>query len=140
MAKRLYRSRRSSVIAGVCGGLGEYFDIDPVLIRILAVVLFFASGIGLLAYIIGWIAIPREREGDVVVESGQPAEPSEFRKYLPGIILIIIGAVFLLERVIWWFRWKFIWPILLIVGGALLIWRATTNRTHNGGVHESVKS
>jgi len=57
--RRLYRSPDSRVIAGVCGGLGSYFKIDPVIVRILFVLLFFANGVGLLAYIILWIAVPR---------------------------------------------------------------------------------
>ncbi len=57
MKKRLYRSR-PRVIGGVCAGLAEYFDIDPTWIRLLFVLLIFASGIGLIAYVIGWIVIP----------------------------------------------------------------------------------
>ena len=57
--RRLYRSPDSRVIAGVCGGLGAYFRIDPVILRILFVLLFFVNGVGLLAYIILWIAVPK---------------------------------------------------------------------------------
>lgn len=46
------------MIAGVCGGIGEYFDIDPTLIRILWVTLLFMAGGGLVAYLIAWIVIP----------------------------------------------------------------------------------
>jgi phage shock protein C len=58
-AKRLYRSRKNSVVSGVCGGIGDYFDIDPVIVRIITVVLIF-NGVGLLAYIIGALIIPLE--------------------------------------------------------------------------------
>ncbi len=58
MAKRLYKSRNDRMIAGVCGGIGEYFDIDPTLIRILWVTLLFMAGGGLVAYLIAWIVIP----------------------------------------------------------------------------------
>ena len=51
--KRLYKSRRNKVIDGVCGGVAEYFDVDPVLIRIIFVLFFFFGGSGLLAYIVG---------------------------------------------------------------------------------------
>jgi phage shock protein C len=57
---RLYRSRSQKMIAGVCGGLGEYFDVDPVLIRLLFVVTTFISGVGILAYIVLWIVVPFE--------------------------------------------------------------------------------
>ena len=52
MEKRLYRSSRNKVLAGVCGGIGEYFDVDPVIIRILAVVFTLMMGTGLIAYIV----------------------------------------------------------------------------------------
>lgn len=55
--KRLYRSRKDRVIGGVCGGLAEYFGIDPLIVRLVALVLLFFGG-GFLLYIIGWIAIP----------------------------------------------------------------------------------
>src|SRR5688572_20890163 len=57
---RLYRSRSQKMIAGVSGGLGEYFDVDPVLIRLLFVVTAFISGVGILAYIVLWIVVPFE--------------------------------------------------------------------------------
>ncbi len=59
--KRLYRHPDARILAGVCGGLGNYFKMDPVLVRIIFVVLFFANGVGLLAYIILWIAVPKAR-------------------------------------------------------------------------------
>jgi phage shock protein C len=60
MPSRLYRSRSQKMIAGVSGGLGEYFDVDPVLIRLLFVVTAFISGAGILAYIVLWIVVPLE--------------------------------------------------------------------------------
>ena len=58
--KRLYRSRKDRILGGVCGGLGNYFNLDPVLMRVIWVALLFAAGIGVLAYIISWIIIPDE--------------------------------------------------------------------------------
>ena len=58
--KRLYRSRTDKKIAGVCGGLAQYFGVDPVIPRIALVVLFLGVGFGLLAYVICWIVIPLE--------------------------------------------------------------------------------
>jgi len=59
--RRLYRSKKNRVIAGVCGGIGEYFNIDPTLVRLLWVLFIFAGGSGLLAYIIAWIIIPEAK-------------------------------------------------------------------------------
>ncbi len=58
-AKRLYRSGVDKILSGVCGGIGEYFNIDPVLIRLLWVLMSLAWGSGILLYIIAWIIIPR---------------------------------------------------------------------------------
>ena len=52
------------MIAGVCGGIAEYFDIDPTLVRLLGVILVFSGGAGIIAYIIGWIIIPENPEQD----------------------------------------------------------------------------
>lgn len=68
MAKRLFRSTTDRKIAGVCGGMGEYFDIDPVIIRIIWVALVFGAGIGLLAYIIAWLIVPEGSYVDPKIE------------------------------------------------------------------------
>ena len=65
MEKKLYKSNTNKVIDGVCGGIGEYFNIDPTLVRLAWVVFCALGGSGLLAYIIMALIIPR-----------QPAEPS----------------------------------------------------------------
>ena len=59
--KRLYKSRTNKVISGVCGGIGEYFGIDPTILRIVLVILIFFKGIGLLAYFIAWLCMPHRR-------------------------------------------------------------------------------
>jgi len=59
--KRLYRSRRNRIIAGVCGGIAEHFDVDPVWVRVLAILFTIASmGMGLLAYLLFWILVPEK--------------------------------------------------------------------------------
>jgi phage shock protein C len=59
MTKRLYRSSQNKMIAGVCGGLGEYFNVDPVIIRIIAVILLLPGGLpGFLPYVILWVVVP----------------------------------------------------------------------------------
>lgn len=58
--KELRRSRSNKVIAGVCGGLGKYFGVDPMLIRLLFLVLIFVVGISPLLYIILWVVMPQE--------------------------------------------------------------------------------
>ena len=59
--KRLYRSSNNRWIGGVCGGIGEYANVDPTLIRLLWIIFILMGGAGLFAYIIAWIIIPAER-------------------------------------------------------------------------------
>ena len=56
--KKLYRNVNDRKIAGVCSGIGEYFDVDPVLIRLIWIVFAFAAGGGIVAYLIAWVIIP----------------------------------------------------------------------------------
>ncbi len=60
MEKKLYKSNANKVIDGVCGGIGEYFNIDPTLVRLAWVVFCALGGSGLLAYIIMALIIPRQ--------------------------------------------------------------------------------
>ena len=58
--RRLYRSRTDRMIWGVCGGLAKYFDVDPTIIRVLAVISIFITGFSILAYIILAVIVPLE--------------------------------------------------------------------------------
>lgn len=57
-AKRLYRSRNNYMLAGICGGLGEYFDVDPTIVRLFVALSFLLAGSGLLLYLLAWLIIP----------------------------------------------------------------------------------
>lgn len=58
--QKLYRSGSNKVIAGVCGGIAEYFNIDASIIRLIVVLLAFAYGGGFIAYLIAWLVIPEQ--------------------------------------------------------------------------------
>lgn len=61
MTKKLFRSRNNRMIGGVCGGLGEYFNVDPTLIRVVFVFLLLPGGFpGLLPYLVLWAAVPEQ--------------------------------------------------------------------------------
>jgi len=62
MSKKLYRSKKDKKIAGVCGGIAEYFDVDPTLVRVFTVLTLLLGGAGVVAYIIAWIVIPENSE------------------------------------------------------------------------------
>jgi phage shock protein C len=121
----LRRSRDDRVIAGVCGGLGRYFGIDPVILRLVFVVLLLAGGSGILLYGVGWLAIPEERPGD---ELGEPAREGERHgggAEVIGIALVVLGAFFLLREAFPdAFDSDYVWPVLLIVIGLVVLARA----------------
>jgi phage shock protein C len=130
MTKRLSRSSSNKVIAGICGGLGDHFDVDPTLIRLIAVVGALASIGGIvLFYVIAWIVIPQAEPGEVITEQDLPTDPfvvktrSGWRLYLPGLILVVLGIMFLLPEYIPGFHWHDIWPLILVLLGLMLILR-----------------
>jgi phage shock protein C len=144
--KRLYRSRRNRVIAGVCGGIGEYFDVDPVLIRLIAVVLLFAGGGSLIAYIVCIFVIPDQpavstQTADSAAPPDPPVyanKPAQTGSLIAGAILIGLGAIFLMRNIpilsdyYWWFwnmGWRFFWPSILIAVGLLVILRAARSNS-----------
>ena len=129
--KRLMRSRDDRVIAGVCGGLGEYLGVDAVLIRIAALILLFAGGAGFILYIIGWIAMPEAPVGATAAGAASPAAaPAATGErtggaLVLGLIFVVIGAFFLLDKALPDFPdWGWVWPVALIAVGALVILRA----------------
>jgi phage shock protein PspC (stress-responsive transcriptional regulator) len=79
--KRLYRDADNSVISGVCGGLGAYFNIDPIIFRLLFVLVLFAGGASLIVYIILWIVLPKaETAGQKLEMRGEPVNVSNIEK------------------------------------------------------------
>lgn len=72
--KRLYRSGKDRMLGGICGGLGEHFDVDPTIIRIVWVVVTVLSiGFGILVYILAWVIIPELPEESPVQTTRQDA-------------------------------------------------------------------
>lgn len=137
--KKLYRSRENRVIAGVCGGLGEYFNIDPVIIRIILLLMFFLQGMGIMLYIIAWIIIPahNEEEEHQTSETHTGNTNHEFQSrsaLIVGIFLVLIGVFFLIKN-FWFYEYlrvwgeyslKYIFPLLLVITGIYLLVRSKT--------------
>ncbi len=173
MERTLYRSRADRMIAGVCGGLAEYFDVDPTLVRVIAVVLAFATrGVAVVAYIIMAVVVPEDPSG-VVPEPGPPRpqtaaegkegvmsdetgtqgtsgaatqappappmkpppagaqtpppwEPRRHRRgggLVGGIVLIVLGLIFLAQQFYPGIDIGRLWPVILIIIGIGVIFR-----------------
>lgn len=78
MDRKLYRSNKDKIIAGVCAGLAEYFDLDVTLVRIIFVVIVLAGGAGVLAYIILWILVPLNPGEDREIKAGSKEAVDQF--------------------------------------------------------------
>ena len=141
MSRRLERSRTNRVIAGVCGGLGEYLDIDATFVRVAMVVLTLVGGAGILIYIVLLVLMPLPGESPMFGPSSSAApgdatattpvvtdpESAERRRYAVGILLVGVGAIFFLGN-LGIFRgldWKYIWPLVIIALGVFLIAQRT---------------
>ena len=108
--RRLFRSRTDRVLGGVCGGLGRYLGVDPIVLRIVFVVLLFFGGVSLVAYLVALLFVPNEPEGGAAIGAagaaaatgGQPPDRSRTLAIVGLVVLLLIG-----------------WPLLL--GGGLAI-------------------
>jgi phage shock protein PspC (stress-responsive transcriptional regulator) len=116
---RLRRSTDDKVVAGVCGGLGRYFDVDPLFFRLAFVVLTIGGGSGILLYLIGWLVIPEQGKDEAVV-SGAGSLGTQ-GPVLAGAALIAVGAMLLMNNLVPWFD-KVMLPMVVIAAGAALLY------------------
>jgi len=131
---KLTRSREDKILGGVCGGIARYLGVDPLLVRILFVLLALANGLGVLTYFALWMLLPvgepRERESGV--DPFGRREPSQVtsrpanRALVGGAVLVTVGLLLLLKNVglLWWFRWDMVAPLMLVVVGAIVVLNA----------------
>lgn len=121
--KKLQRDTQNRVLGGVCSGLANYFDIDVALVRVLFAFALLAFSAGFWVYIILWILMPEAPVGETqqFVETQDVVEKSRKSSMTTGLILIGVGACFLLGNLVPAFSWRMFWPILLIALGLLLI-------------------
>ncbi len=136
--KKIYRSEKNRLLGGVAGGLGEYFNLDPVIIRILFVLLGLSGG-GVIFYLILWLIIPNQSDTNAndketlkknaqeIKTQAQKASGKEGIKLWFGVALVFLGGYFillnfgLLSR---FFDFSQLWPLLLIAFGLTLLFRS----------------
>ena len=150
MNTMLYRSESDRILGGVCGGLGIYLSIDPTFVRLFFALLFFGSGVGLLAYLALWIIMPSESSDNAkrsleenFKDSGKNfservrtlgeefgesiRKPHPKAGVIVGIALMTLGSILFIENLgISWLRWvsfEVFWPLLLITGGIVILKR-----------------
>lgn len=137
MDKRLYRSTTDSMLFGVCGGLAEYFGIDPTIIRVLFVLMTIFGGMGLIIYIICTLVVPERKftssddqysyhaggsqTGGQSASNGQVPSKKVDSSAMIGMMLIGVGVILYMKRFIPWFEMELLWPAVLILIGGFII-------------------
>ena len=111
----MWRSHDQRVIAGIAGGLGERFGIDPVYVRASFVALAAAGGFGVFAYLLLWTAADQQRP------AGAAVRPPTARHDI-GTLAITLGALLLLREVGFWLGDEIVWPVVMVVLGSSIIW------------------
>lgn len=148
--KKLYRNGDDGILAGVCGGLADYFEIDVTLVRIIFIILAIGGGSGILLYLILWLVVPNK--GDIITNDnreenikeftddlGKKAKnmAKEFKKEIKvekvktekrqgsffGLILMFLGIILLIDKIIpMVIEWDYVWPIMIIIFGGYLFY------------------
>src|SRR5437868_14836416 len=119
VSPRVHRSATDRVVAGVCGGLAEYLEVDPSLVRLAFIVGMLWGGLGLLIYVVMAIVLPVDPQAQPVTMYCRARS-----RNLAGGVLILLGAVLLVGNLGWapWLTWNLFWPaVLVFVGAALLL-------------------
>lgn len=117
--RKLYRSNTQRVVAGVCGGLGEYTGVDPVWYRIGFVLLTIGGGSGVLIYLLMWLIVQPAPQGYTPSAPGQ-SQGSVTGLAILGIVLVIVGTVALVNTVAPAMG-QYVWPLAFVVGGLALV-------------------
>jgi phage shock protein PspC (stress-responsive transcriptional regulator) len=122
----LQRNTRDGKIGGVAAGLADYFAIDPTIVRLAFVLLVFAGGFGIAAYLVAWLVMPA---GDGSAPSRTPGADGD-RGWMLGLAIVAVGALALAGTIgLWWIDEVVFWPFALIAAGVgLLLWRRDEQR------------
>lgn len=150
--KKLYRSNTTRTIGGVCGGLAEHFNIDPVVVRAAFVLAVLFGGGGVLIYIILWIVIPEKpikffnntenketfnteinkestMENEFETKEQRRDRKTQHGNLTGGLILITLGILFLIDRFVPQVNFGDLWPVILIVIGITLLVRTLPKKS-----------
>ena len=134
--KRLYRSRDNRVIAGVCGGLADYLNVDATMVRVVTALVTLFGGSGILAYIILWIVVPeapggvsRAKENEQKTEDEPKSDSDRTNKilsvtgghWLVGTLLVVVGVMLLLNNLLPALELMRLWPLAIIIFGVWLL-------------------
>ncbi|MBR5603785.1 MAG: PspC domain-containing protein [Bacteroidales bacterium] len=131
--KKLERNPMNKVLGGVCSGLADYFKLDVALVRVLFVIAFLFASFGFWLYVILWIVVPEgkidfssSRQPDNVTQPSNDDDRKKLTSVVSGVIVILIGLMFLINNFIpisW--IWK-LWPLILVIIGVVMVVKASS--------------
>ena len=131
--KKLERNPMNKVLGGVCSGLADYFKLDVALVRVLFVIAFLFASFGFWLYVILWIVVPEgkidfsgSRQPDNVTQTSNDEDRKKLTSVVSGVIVILIGLMFLINNFIpisW--IWK-LWPLILVIIGVVMVVKASS--------------
>ncbi len=142
MHRRLYRSETDKMMGGVAGGLAEYFEVDPVIIRAAFIISTIAWGISLLSYIVLWIIVPVNPVEAVVVEEAAEgkkpaaADSRKNKKKLVGFIFIAVGIFIIMDNFIPFLDFDMLIAAIFVIVGIYLLFKSGHNKK-TGELHEN---
>jgi len=158
MTEKFYRNKSTAVVGGVCAGLGEYFGVSPVLLRLIFFLWALATpgGMAPIAYLVLWVILPEKSSLHLPAEEARrqnvvdiQSEAKQFGQEVQGIfggtrgssapsqrvvwlggLLILLGLVLLADslHLLGWFRLRELWPLILILAGAVMLRRAVAKK------------
>jgi phage shock protein C len=144
MSIRLTRSRDHRIIGGICGGLGDYFRIDPIIFRFTFIALLLAGGSSIVIYLILWLVVPKEPKAVSMnhaagspqgYDSSQPGgtvgEADKSVNLVMGLLLIAVGVFMLLHNLVPYFRLEKLWPAILVILGLGLLFQKGRKSDNN---------
>jgi|SRR5579872_3072651 len=125
--KKLYRSAENRIIGGVCGGLAEYFETDPILVRVIFLFLTLIGAAGVLLYLILWIMIPEKHEDQKKhLEFAHEVRQHMHRSHraahsMVGLFIILVGVLLLIDQLYPGLGFSKFWPVFIIAFGVVIM-------------------
>src|SRR4051794_6139498 len=120
-APALRRDPTRRILGGVCAGLGQRFDLDPLLVRVAFVAAAMAGGLGFALYVLAWVAMPAGA-GEAAARGGGRGSV----EVALGVALLALSLLLAFRELGIWFSDAVVWPLVLVAAGGALLWRPAT--------------
>lgn len=136
---RMYRDHDEAIIAGVCSGIAAYYKTDVLLVRIAFIILTLFGGLGIILYIVGIAIIPPVQKTSGNTSHHLYSLAEDINRHMAqnhnsshailGLLIIVVGILFLIDNYFPGFGFNRLWPIILILFGLLVAFRSHPNKS-----------